>query len=111
MESLVRKYQQKYRKVEGEMKRWDELQSRLLSHFGSATSIVDRLEVLVSPVSCTVAVFCLPFLGMFFSSVFRSVDVKSWRKLDISGEKMKIMMCDLSGSFLDCLGKPSGTIT
>ncbi|CAA6663145.1 unnamed protein product [Spirodela intermedia] len=46
MESLVRKYQQKYRKVEGEMKRWDELQSRLLSHFGSATSIIDRLEVL-----------------------------------------------------------------
>ncbi|CAA7399591.1 unnamed protein product [Spirodela intermedia] len=46
MESLVRKYQQKYRKVEGEMKRWDELQSRLLSHFGSASSIIDRLEVL-----------------------------------------------------------------
>ncbi|XP_078439774.1 pentatricopeptide repeat (PPR) superfamily protein [Wolffia australiana] len=46
MEALVRKYQQKYRRVEGEMKRWDELQSRLISHFGSATSIIDRLEAL-----------------------------------------------------------------
>ncbi|GMQ11453.1 hypothetical protein CsSME_00054091 [Camellia sinensis var. sinensis] len=31
MEGMVKKYQQKFRKVKEEMSRWDELQSRLLS--------------------------------------------------------------------------------
>ena len=31
MEAMVKKYQQKFRKVRDEMSRWDELQSRLIS--------------------------------------------------------------------------------
>ncbi|XAR62551.1 hypothetical protein NMG60_11017351 [Bertholletia excelsa] len=46
MEGLVKKYQQKFRKVKEEMRQWDELQSRLLSQFRNASSIIDRLQVI-----------------------------------------------------------------
>ncbi|WOL16888.1 hypothetical protein Cni_G25676 [Canna indica] len=46
METLVRKLQQKYRKVREDMGRWDELQSRLLSLVRSASSVIDRMQVL-----------------------------------------------------------------
>ncbi|XP_073103021.1 uncharacterized protein At5g43822 [Elaeis guineensis] len=46
METMVKKFQQKYKRVRDEMGRWDELQSRLLSQFGNASSIIERLEVL-----------------------------------------------------------------
>nr|POF10868.1 isoform 2 of u-box domain-containing protein 44 [Quercus suber] len=46
MEAMVKKYQQKFRKVRDEMSRWDELQSRLISQFNSASSIIQRLQVL-----------------------------------------------------------------
>ncbi|KAG6513806.1 hypothetical protein ZIOFF_024143 [Zingiber officinale] len=45
METVMRKVQQKYKKLREEMGRWDELQSGLLSHFHSASSIIDRLRV------------------------------------------------------------------
>ena len=45
MEAMVKKYQQKFRKVRDEMSRWDELQSRLISQFNSASSIIQRLQV------------------------------------------------------------------
>ena len=48
MEAMVKKYQQKFRKVKDEMSRWDELQSRLISQFNSASSIIQRLQVLHS---------------------------------------------------------------
>ncbi|XP_050267937.1 uncharacterized protein At5g43822 isoform X1 [Quercus robur] len=46
MEAMVKKYQHKFRKVRDEMSRWDELQSRLISQFNSASSIIQRLQVL-----------------------------------------------------------------
>ncbi|XP_077246904.1 pentatricopeptide repeat (PPR) superfamily protein [Tasmannia lanceolata] len=46
MEMLVKKYQQKYRRVRDEMSRWDELQTQLLTQFRNASSIIERLEVL-----------------------------------------------------------------
>ncbi|CAD5182039.1 unnamed protein product [Musa acuminata subsp. malaccensis] len=46
METMVRKLQQKYKKAREDMEKWDELQSRLLSLFKSATSIINRLQVL-----------------------------------------------------------------
>ncbi|CAI9116515.1 OLC1v1017685C7 [Oldenlandia corymbosa var. corymbosa] len=46
MEGIIKKYQQKFRKAKEEMGRWDELQSRLLSQFSSASAIIQRLQVL-----------------------------------------------------------------
>ncbi|XP_020093387.1 uncharacterized protein At5g43822 [Ananas comosus] len=46
MEATIRKFQQRYRRVRDEMGRWDELQSRLLSQFSNASSIIGRLQVL-----------------------------------------------------------------
>ncbi|OAY33090.1 uncharacterized protein At5g43822 [Manihot esculenta] len=46
MESIVKKYQQKFRKVSEEMNRWDHVQSRLLSQFRNACSIIERLTVI-----------------------------------------------------------------
>ncbi|RVW50917.1 Uncharacterized protein CK203_071330 [Vitis vinifera] len=46
MEGMVKKYQQKFRKVRDETKRWDELQSRLLSQFRNASSIIERLQAI-----------------------------------------------------------------
>ncbi|KAF5953567.1 hypothetical protein HYC85_006423 [Camellia sinensis] len=44
MEGMVKKYQQKFRKVKEEMSRWDELQSRLLSQFRNSSFIIQREE-------------------------------------------------------------------
>ncbi|KAI8003339.1 Uncharacterized protein LOK49_LG08G02341 [Camellia lanceoleosa] len=49
MEGMVKKYQQKFRKVKEEMSRWDELQSRLLSQFRNSSSIIQRLQVIQNP--------------------------------------------------------------
>ncbi|XP_059455560.1 uncharacterized protein At5g43822 isoform X3 [Corylus avellana] len=46
MEAMVKKYQQKLRKVRDEINRWDDLQSRLLSQFKNASSIIERLQVI-----------------------------------------------------------------
>ncbi|XP_051139420.1 uncharacterized protein At5g43822 [Andrographis paniculata] len=46
MESIVNKYRQKFRRVKGEMCRWEELQSRLISQFGNASSIIQRLQII-----------------------------------------------------------------
>ncbi|KAL7150733.1 hypothetical protein ABFS83_05G133100 [Erythranthe nasuta] len=46
MESIVRKYQQRFRKVKDEMSQWEELQSRLISQFSNASSIILRLQVI-----------------------------------------------------------------
>ncbi|KAG8381350.1 hypothetical protein BUALT_Bualt06G0113200 [Buddleja alternifolia] len=46
MESIIRKYQQKFRKIKDEMSRWDELQLRLISQFSNASSIIQRLQVI-----------------------------------------------------------------
>ncbi|CAL5413846.1 unnamed protein product [Camellia sinensis] len=49
MEGMVKKYQQKFRKVKEEMSRWDELQSRLLSQFRNSSSIIQRLQIIQNP--------------------------------------------------------------
>ncbi|XP_020204218.1 uncharacterized protein At5g43822 isoform X2 [Cajanus cajan] len=46
MESIVKRFQSKFRKVREEMNQWDELQSCLISQFRNASHIVDRLQVL-----------------------------------------------------------------
>lgn len=45
MEAMVKKYQQRFRKVRDEMDCWDELQARLVSQFRNASSIIQRLQV------------------------------------------------------------------
>ncbi|KAL9262945.1 hypothetical protein AKJ16_DCAP11406 [Drosera capensis] len=45
MESMVNKYQQKFKKSREEMDRWDTLQCRLISQFSNASFIIDRLQV------------------------------------------------------------------
>ncbi|GMH18901.1 hypothetical protein Nepgr_020742 [Nepenthes gracilis] len=46
MEAMVKKYQQKFRKLREEMDHWDEHHSRLLSQFGNMSAIVERLHVI-----------------------------------------------------------------
>ncbi|KAK9921856.1 hypothetical protein M0R45_030352 [Rubus argutus] len=46
MEAMVKKYQQRFRKVRDEMDCWDELQARLVSQFRNASSIIQRLQIL-----------------------------------------------------------------
>ncbi|XP_009355348.1 uncharacterized protein At5g43822 isoform X1 [Pyrus x bretschneideri] len=46
MEAMVKKYQQRFRKVRDEMNSWAVLQSRLISQFRNASSIIQRLQVL-----------------------------------------------------------------
>ncbi|QHN88261.1 hypothetical protein HN51_042347 [Arachis hypogaea] len=51
MEGVVKKFQGKFLKVREQLNRWDELQSCLISQFRSASSIIDRLQVLQNPSS------------------------------------------------------------
>ncbi|XP_050377677.1 uncharacterized protein At5g43822 [Argentina anserina] len=46
MEAMVKKYQQRFRKVKDEMDTWAHLQSLLISQFRSVSSIILRLQVL-----------------------------------------------------------------
>ncbi|KNA10594.1 hypothetical protein SOVF_142870 [Spinacia oleracea] len=46
MEGILKKYQQKFRKVREEMDRWEDLQSRLMSQFSNASSIIGRLQMI-----------------------------------------------------------------
>ena len=46
MEGLIKKFQQRFRKVREEMDHWDVLQSRFISEFRNASSIIERLQVL-----------------------------------------------------------------
>ena len=71
----MKKYQQKFRKVRDEAKRWDELQSRLLAQFRNASSIIERLPVFLSQtlshfrmiIRCILFSSSLNF-GLFFTS-------------------------------------------
>ncbi|KAF5805935.1 putative casein Kinase 2 substrate [Helianthus annuus] len=49
MEATVKKYQQKFKKVKDDMDRWDDLQTRLISQFRNASSIIGRLQLLDDP--------------------------------------------------------------
>ncbi|GAU45173.1 hypothetical protein TSUD_245390 [Trifolium subterraneum] len=48
MEVMVKKFQSKFKIVRKDMNQWDELQSRLISQFRSASHIVDRLQLLLT---------------------------------------------------------------
>lgn len=47
MEGILKKYQQKFKKVREEMDNWENLQSRLISQFSNASSIIQRLQVFI----------------------------------------------------------------
>ncbi|KAJ4837696.1 hypothetical protein Tsubulata_035011 [Turnera subulata] len=49
MEGMVKKYQQRFRKVRDLMEQWDGLQSRLISGFRDASYIIIRLPLLQDP--------------------------------------------------------------
>lgn len=76
MESIVKKYQQKFRKIKDEMSRWEELQSRLISQFSNASSIIQRLQVfLFLPLSLSLSAYIffeklIFLLSFFFETVF-----------------------------------------
>lgn len=42
----MKKFQQKYARIRDEMSKWDDLQSRLISQFSNAASIIERLQLL-----------------------------------------------------------------
>lgn len=46
MEEIIKTYQQKFRKVKAEMNRWDEIQSKLVSQFCNASSIIENLQII-----------------------------------------------------------------
>ncbi|KAK9028186.1 hypothetical protein V6N11_067997 [Hibiscus sabdariffa] len=46
MESMIKKYQQKFKKAKGEMSKWDDLQSHFISQFRNASSIIARLQII-----------------------------------------------------------------
>ncbi|KAL1544786.1 hypothetical protein AAHA92_21591 [Salvia divinorum] len=46
MESIVKKYQRQFRKAKDEISQWEELQSRLISQFSNASSIIQRLQAI-----------------------------------------------------------------
>ncbi|XP_068643239.1 uncharacterized protein At5g43822 isoform X2 [Aristolochia californica] len=46
MEAMLKKFQQKYRRVREEMNTWDELQTQFLELFTNVSSIIERLQVL-----------------------------------------------------------------
>lgn len=46
MEALIKKYQQRFRKVKQHIETWEELQSLLLSQFRNASSIILRLQLI-----------------------------------------------------------------
>ncbi|EXC33994.1 hypothetical protein L484_007551 [Morus notabilis] len=46
MEAMIKKFQQRFRKVREEMNRWDELQSLFVLQFRNASSIIERLQAL-----------------------------------------------------------------
>uniref|UniRef100_A0A165XZN6 Uncharacterized protein n=1 Tax=Daucus carota subsp. sativus TaxID=79200 RepID=A0A165XZN6_DAUCS len=46
MEAMVKKYQQKFKKVKEYIDKWEELQSLLLSQFRSASAIINRLQLI-----------------------------------------------------------------
>ncbi|GMI98658.1 OPENER [Hibiscus trionum] len=46
METMIKKYQQKFKKAREEMSKWDDIQSRLISQFRNASSIIARLEII-----------------------------------------------------------------
>ncbi|BBM98706.1 hypothetical protein MPTK1_1g15600 [Marchantia polymorpha subsp. ruderalis] len=48
MERLVRKYEQRFRRVKEEMSTWDALHGRLVKQYSNAAAILDRLPVLVA---------------------------------------------------------------
>ncbi|GAV76695.1 hypothetical protein CFOL_v3_20168 [Cephalotus follicularis] len=46
MDSIIKKYQQRFRKIRDEMEQWDQLQSRFISQFRNVSSIIQRLKVI-----------------------------------------------------------------
>lgn len=66
MDSIVKKYQQKFRKIKEEMSRWEDLQCLLISQFSNASSIIQRLQV---SLSLEFYVSIVPVFGIVFDNL------------------------------------------
>ncbi|KAI7739027.1 hypothetical protein M8C21_030560, partial [Ambrosia artemisiifolia] len=97
---MVKKYQQKFKKVKDDMDRWDDLQARLISQFRNASSIIGRLQLLEDPKNYG----CLKNIDNIKDSIFGK-QMESLQRIMLSMnktlEELNIIILSLAKAFRD----------